>query len=160
MDSKRELSAILAIDPGPVKSGFIVWDGRVIDCGELSNTEMLAQIDIGRFAVLTCAIEMVASYGMAVGADVFETVFWIGRFYERVPFDIRRMRVFRRDVKMHLCHSMKAKDGNIRQALIDKHGPPGTKKNPGKLYGVSGHIWAALAIADYVADTSLPHDLR
>jgi hypothetical protein len=44
---------------------------------------------------------------------------------------------------------MRAKDANIRQALIDKLGAVGTKKAPGPLYGISGHLWAALAVADY-----------
>jgi hypothetical protein len=31
--------------------------------------------------------------------------------------------------------------------LIDALGEVGTKKNPGPLYGVSGHYWAALGVA-------------
>ena len=69
------------------------------------------------------------------------------------PDEVRR--VFRMAVKMHLCHSAKAKDANIRQALIDRLGPPGTKKAPGPTYGVTSHAWPALAIAVTVAD-SLP----
>jgi hypothetical protein len=53
----------------------------------------------------------------------------------------------RRDVKLTLCGSARAKDTNIRQALIDALGEVGTKKNPGPLYGVSGHYWAALGVA-------------
>jgi hypothetical protein len=55
--------------------------------------------------------------------------------------------VFRKDVKMHLCNSMRAKDANIRTALIDKLGAPGTKKMQGPTYGVTSHAWAALAVA-------------
>ena len=57
--------------------------------------------------------------------------------------------VYRRDVKMWLCGTPRAKDPNIAQALRDKYGDPGTKKNPGKIYGVKSHLWAALAVADY-----------
>lgn len=35
----------------------------------------------------------------------------------------------------------------MRQALIDRFGAPSTKKAPGLLYGVSSHMWAALALA-------------
>ena len=98
-------------------------------------------------------IEMVACYGMAVGAEVFETVFWIGRFWEIARRDIGVTRLYRKDVKMHLCNSMRAKDGNIRQALIDKLGAPGTKKNPGPTYGIKADIWAALAVAVTFAET-------
>lgn len=51
------------------------------------------------------------------------------------------------EVKKHLCHNGAAKDSNIRQALIDRFGPPGVKKEPGILYGVKKDIWAAMAIA-------------
>jgi hypothetical protein len=47
---------------------------------------------------------------------------------------------------------MRAKDPNVRQALLDKIGPVGTKKNPGPLYGVSGHGWSALAVAVYASE--------
>lgn len=93
--------------------------------------------------ILVC--EKIASYGMAVGESTFETVFWTGRFCQ--AFDGLHYRITRGQVKMHLCQSMRAKEANIRQALIDKFGPTGTKKNPGKLYGISKHLWAALAVA-------------
>ena len=41
------------------------------------------------------------------------------------------IRVKRSAVKLHQCGSNRAKDANVRQALIDKMGPPGTKKAPG-----------------------------
>lgn len=93
------------------------------------------------------AIEMVASYGMPVGEDVFETVVWIGRFMQVSGCPEKVERIKRHEVKMHLCHNARAKDANIRQALIDKLGPQGTKKNPGPTYGVKSHAWAALAVA-------------
>jgi hypothetical protein len=60
--------------------------------------------------------------------------------------------VYRRDVKLHLCHSPRAKDANVRQALIDRLGPQGTKKNPGPTYGMKSHLWAALAVGVYAMD--------
>jgi hypothetical protein len=40
----------------------------------------------------------------------------------------------------------------VRQALIDRLGPQGTKKNPGPTYGMRSHLWAALAVAVYAGD--------
>ena len=94
-------------------------------------------------------IEKVESYGMAVGAEVFDTVLWAGRFAEaahRVPV----VMLPRRAVKLALCGDSRAKDANIRQALIDRFGGSaaiGRKAAPGPLYGISRDVWSALAIA-------------
>ena len=55
--------------------------------------------------------------------------------------------VLRRDVKLHVCQSPRAKDANVRQALLDRFGPPGTKKAPGTTYGITKDTWQALAVA-------------
>lgn len=100
------------------------------------------------------SVEMIACYGMPVGAETFQTCLMIGRLqeiWEQKGNPIRL--VYRREVKIHLCGTMKAKDPNIRQALIDRLGVVGTKKNPGPLLGVSSHLWSALAVAVYSFDT-------
>lgn len=140
---------ILAIDPGPEESAFVLWDGkRILDKGIFRNDDFLncdkhIFTHEGRESHLV--IEKISSYGMPVGKDIFETVFYTGRicqewkgFWHRLP---------RMDVKMHICHSMRAKDSNIRQALIDRFGPPGTKKNQGLTYGLKSHLWSAFALA-------------
>jgi hypothetical protein len=96
---------------------------------------------------------MIASYGMAVGREVFETCVWIGRFIQaRQP--MQHELIYRRDVKIHLCGSPRAKDANIRQSLLDKFGEVGTKKNPGPLFGVKSHVWSALAVAVTALETA------
>jgi hypothetical protein len=149
---------ILAIDPGTEQSGWVIFDTdtqRPRRFGTSSNGELLEMVEVeaGGFGFVdVLAIEMVASYGMAVGRDVFETVRWIGRFQQAwfAPEDV--VLVYRQDVKLHLCNSARAKDGNVRQALVDRLGPQGKKKEPGPLYGVSGHMWSALAVAVTAAD--------
>ena len=99
-------------------------------------------------------IEKIESYGMAVGAEVFDTVWWAGRFAEaasRVPV----VMLPRPAVKLALCGDSRAKDANIRQALIDRFGGSnavGRKAAPGPLYGISRDVWSALAIAVTYAD--------
>jgi len=137
---------ILAIDPGTAESGWVYFfGGKVVGAGVMPNDDVLAMIAGSAADIL--AIEMIASYGMAVGKEVFETCVWIGRFQQtwRSPKSVRL--VYRKDVKLHLCGTPRAKDGNIRQALIDKLGPPGKKAAPGPTYGVSSHAWAALGVA-------------
>ena len=65
--------------------------------------------------------------------------------------------VYRHEVKLHLCGSARAKDANVRQALIDRFGPGkelaiGRKAAPGPLYGMTGDCWAALGVAVTDAD--------
>lgn len=138
---------ILALDPGPEETGWAsLYDGRVETSGVIGNDGMLRQLIIGTLSDVL-AIEMIASYGMPVGREVFETCLWIGRFVQAWPKPDEVRLVYRKDVKMHLCGTPRAKDANIRQALIDLLGPQGTKKQPGPTYGVKSHAWAALAVA-------------
>jgi hypothetical protein len=146
----------LAIDPGTDKSGWCLFDGsQVGESGVMPNADLLHSLGKMPDNGATLAIEMIASYGMAVGREVFETCVWIGRFQQawHSPDAVRL--IYRRDVKLHLCGTAKAKDPNIRQALLDmfprtgggKTPQVGTKSQPGPLYGVSSHAWAALAVA-------------
>jgi hypothetical protein len=150
---------ILAIDPGTSQSGWCIYeDGRVLDSGVDANKEILHLI---RARGTVCgplpklAIEMIASYGMAVGKEVFETCVWIGRFVEAYDNPDAAWLIYRREVKLHLCGTTQAKDANIRQALLDmfpatgggKTPQVGTKGQPGPLFGVTSHAWSALGVA-------------
>lgn len=144
---------ILAIDPGTDESGWcVLCEGKITASGVNSNAHLMEMVQGGCFFnTETLAIEMIASYGMAVGREVFETCVWVGRFQQawRDPESVKL--VYRRDVKLHMCGTSKAKDANIRQALIDLLGPQGTKKAQGATYGVKSHAWAALGVAVTVA---------
>ena len=154
---------VLAIDPGNTESGYALIDAdtcRPIRVDKIVNRELLDMLLENEFGLdLTHdrgAIEMVASYGMAVGKEVFETCVWIGKFQQAAEIGMRL--VYRRDVKLHHCGVVKAKDANITQALIDRFasGEPnrgkGTKAAPGWFYGFRADIWQAYALAVLVAD--------
>jgi hypothetical protein len=147
---------VWGIDPGPAVSSAVLFDGtRVLDVRlSVINSALLQYLhDLvasGPPVSTTLAIEKIAAMGQVVGGETLETVFWSGRFVE--AWDPHPWaRVTRGEVKMHLCESMRAKDKNVRQALIDKFGGDsvaiGKKKSPGPLYGISSHCWAALAVA-------------
>jgi hypothetical protein len=152
---------LLAIDPGHVQSAFVLYDteaDKPLEWATLGNTPMLGYIDRADAEVL--AIEMIASYGMPVGREVFETCVAIGRFIERWRWHrgSEPLLVYRADVKLFLTHSRRSKDANVRQALIDKFGPGkelaiGKKASQGPLYGLTGDCWAALGVAVTASET-------
>lgn len=143
--------SLLAIDPGNEQSALIELAGDLPISHMLRPNEEVRALLYGKTFpadVSHLAIEMIASYGMPVGREVFETCVWIGRFIEAWggPYTF----VYRRDVKMFLCGNNAAKDANIRQALIDRYGGKakaiGKKKAQGPLYGIHDDVWAALAV--------------
>lgn len=177
---------ILAIDPGNEKSALVLYqpDKQLVQLAvDEQNLHILSRAmkyshDTTPGETLL-AVEMVACYGMPVGAEVFDTCVFIGRLLQ--AWQHESIRVYRKDVKMHLCGNMRAKDTNVRQALIDRFGPGketaiGGRRCPvckghgnrllrgqqapcekcartgwlvprGPLYGLSGDMWAALAVA-------------
>jgi len=149
---------VFAIDPGPVLSAYVLLDQncQIAKCGKVSNHELRALIPMVAALNPIFAIEQIASFGMAVGAEVFETCYESGRLAQCTPNPDAVLRVKRIEVKSHICHSAKANDANIRQALIDRYNGKdaaiGKKAKPGPLYGVSGDMWAALAVGLTVLD--------
>lgn len=161
------MTVLMAIDPGPEQSAWVVYDDGIVRDAAISPNDWLRQqlrhlspdasvggSGFGTGTVTRLVIEKVESFGMAVGAEVFETVYWSGRFAEAaqpLPVD----RIGRRTIKVHLCGTAQAKDPNIRQALLDRYGGPsakGTKKAPGPLYGIANDLWSALAVAVTAGD--------
>lgn len=145
---------ILCIDPGTTHSGVVGLSGTMIlrPEPELPNEDLLEALQKDWYEVDLMLVEMVSCYGMPVGKETFETCVWIGRFIE--AFSGPSEYVYRRDVKLTLCNSMRAKDANVRQAILDRYPATGggktpqvgTKSQPGPLMGVSKHAWSALAI--------------
>lgn len=161
------MTTVLAIDPGPVESGWCVIDAETCEpfaFDQTPNPQLRGHILAGadRVDADHVVIEMVASYGMSVGREVFETCVWIGRLCESVrgswtPWAEPEL-VYRRDVKLHHCGQTKANDANIRQALVDRFAPgqrnhgKGTKVDPGWFYGFRADVWQAYALAVLAAD--------
>jgi len=155
--------SVLAIDPGPVVSAWIVLeDGLPVAFG-IEQTDVVIELvrptDILDHDVV---IERMQSFGMPVGESVFETCYVIGRLLQAAT--PRRVRlVTRLDVKMHHCHSPRAKDSNVRQSLLDRFGGKdiavGTRADPGPLYGIKKDVWSALAIGVYHLETKESPDV-
>lgn len=140
---------ILAIDPGPSQTACVCWDGEKIR-GAFKQPNQEAHSSILTWAKMVdqVACERVECYGMPVGKEVFDTVYFSGRVWESVSYLFKPFHLVpRREVKLHLCGQARAKDSNIRQALIDRFGPKGVKSNPGISYNLKADMWQAWALA-------------
>lgn len=142
-------SGLLAVDPGPQRSGYVLLDCdtlRPSDFGILENERLLDAMKSLRYDHFV--VEVCQPHGMATPQEAMDAQFWAGRFCQASgsPFSM----VVRTDVRLTICHSGRAKDANIRQAIIDRYGGKkqavGTKRHPGPLYGLHGDCWQALAV--------------
>ncbi len=144
---------ILALDTGTTQTGYCIMDmekPELKEAGKTDNDNILCVIAGTLFnkAVDVVVYEEFESFGMAIGKETMRSIWWNGRYYQEAEAYGKEIKsITRRQEKLHLCNSVKAKDCNIRQALIDKYGKVGTKKNPGFFYGVSGDMWSAIAVA-------------
>lgn len=163
---------IFAIDPGDVQSAYCIVDTatyKPLEFGKVGNYELrtiladkLEQSQTPTSDMdgnlhrdeFTVVIERIASYGMAVGATVFTTCEWTGRFAEITELNGSTPQyVFRKEEKLTICGDSRAKDANIRRALIDRFAQHdmkngrGTKANPDWFYGFHSDIWQAYGIA-------------
>ena len=150
---------IIGLDPGTDKSALVVLDGSRVTYSLLDRNETVIRFLRSKGSTLdypVLVIEKIESFGMAVGKETFETVYWSGRFAE--AYGVANVnRIGRKSVKQHLCGSARATDANIRQAIYDLYGGKeaavGKKKEPGPLYGITSHLMSALAVAITWRDT-------
>lgn len=158
---------VLAIDPGNELSGWSLLrlrDRRPLAQGKTANAELIGQLVSLASPVPTLVVlEQVKSYGMAPSDPVLDTVLWSGRFIERLSWSgIAVFRVPRAAVRIYHCRSVKAKDGNVTAALVERFaaGQPnrgkGVKADPGWFYGFSADMWQAYALGVYAADLCDP----
>lgn len=143
---------ILALDPGPVRTGWALFDGsRVLQAGDDSNdTVLMACYSKACGTADVLAIEEPEGMGQIASTALLRAAWQGGIFEARWP-GLRVLRVTRRRVLSRLLQGPKpagkSNDSRVRAALIDLLGEPGTKRKPGPTYGVAGDAWAALAVA-------------
>lgn len=146
---------IIAIDPGTAHSGVATLAGGAWRfCAKAPNEALLRQLrgdeDLPMLDLsATVLIEEFKNYGMAVGESSIKTVLWSGRFQEAWESRGGVVELIpRQAVKLHLCGSVRAKDANVRAALLDRL-PAGTKRDPGPMFGCTSHAIQAAALAAY-----------
>lgn len=147
------MTRILGIDPSNTQHAWALVDTtrsgvNLLEFGRDFASDVFAKDALDEFCCGTIAIEMIASYGMAVGAHTFDTCFEIGILWKRL-YDLGHVakRITRVEVKRIVCRRASANDANVRAAIIDRFGGPASIKKGGQLSGVSKDVWAALAVA-------------
>lgn len=150
---------IVAVDPGTTESAYVVYDtdkGEPVQSAKILNQDLIDKINFDSDFIASdhCVIEMLKSYGNAMGDSCLMTCVWVGRFIE--AWHQEYTLIPRATIKTNVCGHPRAKDSNVRQALIDLYGGKdkavGKKKTPGVLYGFKADMWAALAVAITYAD--------
>lgn len=154
---------LLAIDPGDVESAFCFMDMETYEPlyfakekNEDAMEHMVSYVvgsDTANSNVTHVAIEMLSSYGMSVGKTVLFTAAWVGRFYQCLSEYVPYMHyIYRQDEKLCICGQMRAKDSNVRQALIDRFAKfdfkqgKGSIKNHDWFWGFKADIWQSYAV--------------
>lgn len=150
---------IIGIDPGPTESAWIALvNGRVEAFAKELNDDVLAKVKgFARDSVIV--IETPQPYGVSVGQETFDTVFWAGRFFQVAHQQESGYAIRRGDVKRLLFGKVAGiKDADIWDYCIQQFGGTkekavgrkGTKKKPGTpgpLYGVTADCRQALGVA-------------
>lgn len=148
---------IFAIDPGNLYSGWCVLNIATFEplaFGKEVNEDVMTRLRAWAEEIDVVVIERLQSFGMPVGRTVLETCEWVGRFAQFAEGlgDIPVEYVYRQEEKLDICHSTRANDATIRQALADRfafgirNGGKGTKDEPGWFYGFRADIWQAYAV--------------
>ncbi len=150
---------LLAIDPGTRQSAYVYFDTlaeAITYHGIEQNAAIVTRLGGFGGVDFRVVIEDLQCFGMPIGQEVLTTAKWIGRFHQQADRHNRVEFVNRSDVKLHLCGTMRSKDSNVRQAILDRFGGKeaaiGKKSSPGPLYGLKSHEWQALAVALTYAD--------
>lgn len=146
---------LLAIDPGNIESAYTLIDEETyapVQFEKLPNAQMRTylKVQLSLCNRAEVVIEQVQHYGtgLAAGESTFDTCFEAGRFAQ-ITEDVtgkEAERVRRPTVKTAICGTPRAKDSNVIQALKDRFGEKGTKKNPGWFYGFKADCWQAYAL--------------
>ena len=146
-------SVVLGIDPG-VSCGVVAYDteGRGVTYTDTLDIHGALEV-LSYRGVGMVAIERVQSYGIP-GRSLLETSESVGRLWQAALMEGLPVRlVYRREVLRALDVTGKGnRDSLVRARLLEMHGgtrkaAQGVKANPGPLYRVKGHEWAALAVA-------------
>lgn len=145
---------ILGIDPGSAESAYCLTrpDQTIACAGKLPNGEFTCFLRGLAGEVSAVAIEGIQSYGMAVGREVFDTCYQIGRTLQvcedmRIPITVYN----RPEYAKAICGVGKVTDAVLRSSLMTRFGGDKRGEPLNLLKGCSDKR-SAFAVAIYHAD--------
>jgi len=181
----------IAIDPGNTQSGVVYTNEplpgsqHVVTGENMPNDALREFLQSARLSAIRhelqdyLCVEYMVPRGMPTAAEEMDTMYELGRMvsaYYGTDSDERVIKIPRHRVKSEICASPRAKDSNIRQALIDMYGgqdvaiggkkcpkckgkrtvgkkqtpctecTDGWRLPPGPLHGITKHAWQALGV--------------
>jgi len=141
---------VVGIDPGPVASALVVLrDGKIYHAAMVPNTQLCDMLRHVRAKIV--AIESMQSHGpRRIGKPFIDTCMAIGAFNE--AWNRNCLLIPCPTVRRYICKNVASSESEIRAWLIRLMGEPGTKAAPGPTYGITDHLWSALAVAVYAHD--------
>lgn len=116
---------VIGLDPGSKKSAWVLYDGgEPVRWGYDMNSfvRVLLANSATNFppGPVLLAVEYMRPRGLPTSQDEMDTMFELGRMVQTWNGEWKP--VSRHEVKLHVCGHAKAKDANIRAALIDRFG--------------------------------------
>lgn len=155
---------ILAIDPGPLKSAYVLLNGlTIIKANYVSNSVMFVLIRDMSTDYSIIAVEGISYHGSKVGSDTFNTCEFAGRFYQcaldigkpgEIIYRSQKSKNGVSSIRAFMTGSNSATAGQVDKAV--KNNFPGSW-NPRKKTGVlwmpkvdgkkNNHLLSAAAVA-------------
>ncbi len=142
---------ILGIDPGPITSGYCLWDTKkqnivqAFDAMENRRIDAIPFVemeDSDKYLTIAYIVEDIEfRRGVNAGRTVFDTCKTIGRLQERFPPAFTH--VYRKSAISNHFEGYKK---------LKERYPKGTKKNPGITYELTNHSWSAFALCIFYED--------
>ena len=143
----------IGIDPGSTESAYCIVtpEYEVFQTGKIPNEQMIAMLKQPP-TELVAVIEGIQSYGMAVGREVFDTCYQVGRLLQVCADNDIPTHIYNRpEYSRAICGVGKVTDAVLRQALLLRFGAD-TKGGPLQLLKGNSDKRSAFAIAVYHLD--------
>jgi hypothetical protein len=161
------VTIVCAVDPGPQVLGYVCWDTaeqKLLVKENISSEEFIQKISDPTLVPGEMLLVEQAVIYQKSAASIHDTIFYYGRLCR--DWQIRRgdniLLVPRLTIIGHIlgpelrkaCFGKKnmSRDSAVIAELTSRYGGKGTKAEPGFFFGVSSHMWNAIALAVYYQD--------